>query len=249
MARFVLNVDFKDVVKFTAKLEKMRASALPNAIRGTLNDAAFDVKTKTMLQQSKSKFINRSPNFFRANSKVDKAVGFQVSTMRATVGFTEGSLRGDHNFSVRDLEQQERAGDIKGKSFIPLDTARQGNSYTNLVKPANRITKITNIIDARKMPKGTKKQQFVKAIYAAGQGGYVLGSTLKGENILWRVDYLDSDPDARQWRLTPLYDYRKGRTVHVDETGFMQTATLNSAEKLNKFYIAQAEFWIKKYTK
>lgn len=245
----MLNVDLGNVVKFTAKLEQIRTSALPNAIRGTLNDAAFDVKTKTMLSESKSKFINRSPNFFRANSKVEKATGMQVNSMVARVGFIEGSLRGDHNFSVKDLEQQEKSGSIKGKSFIPLDTARQNNSYTSLVKPANRITKITNIIDARKMGQGTKKQQFVKALYVAGQGGYVLGSTVKGETILWRVDFLDPDPDARQWRLTPLYDYRRGRSVHVDETAFMRTASLNSAEKLNKFYIAQAEFWIKRYAK
>lgn len=243
------NINTDAVVKHTATLEKLRKSALPNAIRGTLNDAAFDVKQKTMPVQAKAKFINRSPNFFKANSRVEKAVGFDVNSMRSTVGFIDIGLRGEHNFSVKDLEQQEHSGNIKGKSFIPLDSARQGSSHNQLVKPPNRLTRISNIVIANKLNAGTKKQQFVKAIHKAGMGGYVLGSNIKGEDILWRVDSIDPNPGMNKYSLTPLYDFRKARSVHVDETGFMETASLNSAQKLNKFYIAQAEFWINKYAK
>lgn len=244
-----LNINTNEVVKFTAKLETLRKSALPNAIRGTLNDAAFDTKTKTMPTQAKADFINRSPNFFKANSRVEKAVGFEVNQMRSVVGFIDTGLRGENNFSVKDLEQQEHSGIIRGKAFIPLDPARQ-SGYTTLVKPANRLTAILNkVVVANKMSGGSKKQKFIQAIYKAGQGGYVLGSNIKGENILWRVDSLDPNEALKRFSLTPLYDYVKNRGVHVDETGFMRTASLNSAEKLNAFYIAQANYWITKYAK
>lgn len=229
-------------------LEKLRKSAIPNAVRGTLNDAAFDVKQKTMPVQAKEKFINRSPNFFKANSRVEKAVGFDVNTMKSTVGFIDTGLRGEHNFSVKDLEQQEHSGTIKGKSFIPLNSARQGSSHNQLVKPANRLTRINNIVIANKLNAASKKQQFVKAIHKAGAGGYVLGSNIKGEDILWRVNSIDATA-INKFSLTPLYDFRKARSIHVDETSFMETASLSSAQKLNKFYIAQAEFWINKYSK
>jgi hypothetical protein len=245
----VINININAVVKYTAKLETLRKSALPNAIRGTLNDAAFDVKTKTMPVQSKAKFINRSPNFFKANSRAEKATGFDVRTMKSVVGFTDTGLRGENNFSVKDLEEQEHSGDIDKKSFIPLDTARVGGSYNQLVKPANRLTKIKNIVVANKLGGQSKKQQFIKAIYKAGVGGYVLGGNEKGENILWRVDSIDSGNDLKKFSLTPLYDFRKSRSIHVKETGFMRIASMNSAEKMNKFYIAQSEFWIKKYAK
>lgn len=243
-----LNINTNEVVKFTVKLEKLRKSALPNAIRGTLNDAVFDVKTKTMPVQAHADFINRSPNFFKANSRFEKAVGFDVNTMKAVVGFIDNRLRGENNFSVQDLEQQEHSGTIKGKSFIPLDSARKAGHNT-LVKPANRLSVIKNIVVARNMGGGSKKQQFVKAIYKAGPGGYVLGSNVKGEDTLWRVDSIDPNNEIKKYSLTPLYDFRKARSVHVKETGFMQTASLNSADKLNKFYIAQAQFWISKYVK
>jgi len=243
-----LNINTNAVVKHTVTLEKLRKSALPNAIRGTLNDAAFDVKQKTMPVQAKAKFINRSPNFFKANSRVEKAVGFDVNSMKSKIGFIDTGLRGDNNFSVKDLEQQEHSGTIKGKSFIPLDSARQGSSHNQLVKPPNRLTKISNIVIANKLNASSKKQKFIKAIYKAGMGGYVLGSNIKGEDILWRVNSIDPE-GVNKFSLTPLYDFRKARSIHVDETGFMETASMDSAQKLNKFYIAQAEFWINKYAK
>lgn len=244
----VLNINNNEVVKFTVILEKLRTSALPSAIRGTLNDAAFDVKQKTMPVQARAEFINRSPNFFKANSKVDMAAGFNVNSMKATVGFFSNNLKGQNNFAVKDLEDQEYSGSIDKKSFIPLDPARK-SGYTSLVKPANRLTAIKNIVVARNMGAGTKKQQFIKAIYKAGAGGYVLGSNVKGEEILWRVDSIDPNPDVKRFSLTPLYDFQKSRKVKVGETMFMRTASLNSADKLNKFYIAQAEFQVKRYAK
>lgn len=242
-----ININNSAIVKHTAKLETLRKSALPNAIRGTLNDAAFDVKQKTMPSQAKEKFINRSPNFFKANSRVEKAIGFDVNTMKSVVGFIDTGLRGENNFSVKDLEQQEHSGTIKGKSFIPMDTARQGQAHNQLIKPANRLSRITNVVVANKLS-GTKRQQFRKAIVKAGAGGYVLGGDIKGEDILWRVDSIDTS-GLNRFSLTPLYDFRKARSIHVDQTNFMRIASIDSAEKMNGFFTAQAEFWIKKYAK
>lgn len=244
-----INVNTDAVVKYTVKLEQLRKSALPNAIRGTLNDAAFDVKQNTMPFQAKSKFINRSPNFFKATSRVEKATGFDVNTMKSSVGFIRTPPKGSNNFATKDLEQQEHSGDIHGKSFIPLNTARQSGNYTSLVKPANRISKISNIVVASKLSGGNKRQKFIRAIYKAGVGGYVLGGTVLGEDILYRVDSLDPDQTIKRFKITPLYDYRKSRSVNVDETGFMNLASHESADKMERFYIAQANFWINKYTK
>jgi hypothetical protein len=243
-----IDLNTNEVVKFTATLEQLRKTALPNAVRGTLNDAAFDVKQKTMLAESRAAFVNRSPNFFRANSTVSKATGVDVNQMRSTVGFMEDRLRlGTNNFSVKDLEQQEHAGNIGGKSFIPTDEART-NGYRSLVKPANRLSKILkgNKIVVAKNLGGTKKQAFVKAIHKAGVGGYVQGSNIKGETLLWSVDSING---PNRFSLTPLYTYRSGRKVGVKGTGFMEVATLKSANKLNDFYIAQARFYINKSAK
>lgn len=252
----VLDINTNAVIKHSARLEQLRKSALPSAVRGTLNDLAFDVKQSTMPAHAHTQFIKRSPNFFKANSRVEMATGNQINSMRSTVGFFSNNLRSDKgnpadNFAVKDLEQQEHGGKIAGKSFIPLDTARTG-AYNTLVKPANRLTRIlpqNKLIIARNLRGESKKEKFIKAIFKAGVGGYVLGSNVLGENLIWRVESLWDDSGKNRFRLTPLYSYSKRRKVAVKETSFMLQASMDSTKKADTFFIKQAEFWINKYAK
>lgn len=252
----ILNINTDAVIRHSARLEQLRKSALPSAVRGTLNDLAFDVKQRTMPAHAHTEFVKRSPNFFKANSRVEMATGNQINSMHSTVGFFSNNLRSDKgnpadNYAVKDLEQQEHGGKIAGKSFIPLDTARTGG-YSTLVKPANRLTRIlpqNKLVIAKNLSGDSKKQKFVKAIFRAGVGGYVLGSNVMGENLLWRVESLWDDNGKKRFRLTPLYSYSKRRKIAVKETSFMREASMDSTKRADNFFIKQAEFWINKYAK
>lgn len=243
----VLDINTKAAIVMTAKLERMGKSTLPVAIRTALNSAAFDVKQNTLLDSAEDNFIKRSPNFFKAFSKVDKAEGFNVNTMKAVVGMTERGLKGENNYAVEDLEKQEKGGTIPSRQFIPLDTARGGNSKS-LVKPKNRLSQINKIVNAKNMMGKTKGAKFVQAVLKAGVGGYVIGSTNKGENILWRVNSLKSNLKDKSFRpsLTPLYDYSPKRKVSVKATHFMREAAIKSGNQMERFYLMAAQKQFKK---
>lgn len=231
------NINADAVVEFTNKLEKLHRSALPVAIRGTLNKAAFDVKKNTMPQSAKANFMQRQPNFFKANSRVEMAKGFNVRSMKAVVGFTENGLKGGNNFAVRELQQQERGGEIKSRSFIPMDDAR-GGSATRLVRPGNRISNITKIVNANKVAGKNKRQQFMRAAKIAGKGGFVIGNTTK--KILWRID------DIRIGRGTTIrkkaiYSYEESREVSIKGTSFMREASTASARKMDAYFNDEAK--------
>ncbi len=238
----ILNVNTDEVVRYSNKLEKLHRSAFPVAIRGALNNAAFDVKQKTMPASAGKEFVNRNPNFFKANSKVLMAKGFNVRTMEATIGFITDKLKGS-NQAVEDLEQQEHGGKIKGRAFIPLDVAR-GGSNTRPVRPSNRLTRITNIVNARKVRGKTRQQKFVKAAMAAGAGGYVIGNFTP--KILWKITGIKKIGGKLKIKKVPVYSYEKGRDVNVSATNFMKKATLKTAKKLEGFYIIQAKKQIEK---
>ncbi len=244
------NIDTTAIAGFTQTLKALHKSALPSAVRGTLNDAAYNVKTNTMPQHSEVEFKKRVPNFFRANSKFENASGFDVNTMKSQVGFIESGLKGENNFAIQDLKQQDEGGTIDKKSFIPLEPARVGNNPNKPVRPNARLKSIKNIVTARNQKGKTKGEQFVTAVMKAGAGGYVLGSTKRGENILWRVDALISNIKTKQFtpKLTALYDWKKGRRVKVKSTGFMKSASLQTAKMMAEFYFAQAMRQIKKFT-
>lgn len=243
-----LNINTDAVVKFTNTLEKLHKSALPSAIRGTLNKAVYDVKTNTMLKSADKEFAKRQPNFFRANSKFENAIGFNVNQMKATVGFLETGLRGENNYAVKDLEEQEYSGTIAGRSFIPLRSARIGNNANALVRSNARISKIKNIINSRNSKGKNIKEKFIKAAIVAGKGGYVISGK---RQVLFRVDSFLSNRKSKKTFLkaTPLYKFKRHGKVKVKSTKFMQTASLVSANKLEEYYIAEANRQIEKYLK
>ena len=233
----ILNVNTDEVVKYSNKLEKLHRSAFPIAIRGTLNNGAFDVKKNTMPVSAEKEFTIRRKNFFKANSRVNMAKGFNVRTMQAIIGFI-GTQQ-----AVEDLEQQEHGGKIKGRAFIPLDVAR-GGSNTRPVRPSNRLTRITNIVNARKIRGKTKQQKFIKAVMTAGVGGYVIGNFTP--KILWKITGITKRGTKTKIKKKPVYSYEKGRDVNVSATNFMKKATLKTAKKLEGFYIKQAKKQIEK---
>lgn len=238
------NINTDAVVRFTNALEKMHRSALPTAIRGTLNKAVYDVKTNTMPKKTDDVFAKRQPNFFKANSRFENATGFNVNQMKAQIGFIEGGLKGGNNYSVKDLEEQEYGGSIDKRSFIPLPAARIGNNKNKNVRLSARLSKIKKIIDVKNSTVKNKKSRFVEAVVFAGKGGFVLSG-----KTLWRIDSLKKINGKSIYKKTALYSFRKGRSVNVNQTHFMRDSSLESAKKMDDFFIAEAKRQIQKFAK
>jgi len=232
-----LNINTAAVVSYTNKLEKMHRSALPVAIRGALNSAAFDVKQKTMPFTAKAEFEQRNRTFFKANSRVVMAKGFNTKTMKSLVGFTENKLKGGDNFAVKDLAQQEHGGKIDKKSFIPTDEAR-GGSATKAVRPMNRLSRINKVVNASKSSGGSLKQRFLKAAIRAGKGGHVLGNFPNQK--LYKITSIQKRAGKLKIRTKALYSFKPGRSVRVKATHFMRTASLMSGNKIDQFFIKEA---------
>lgn len=234
------DVNMEEVKKFADKLGNLHRSAYPSAVRSTLNFAAFDVKTRTMPESSRDSFVQRSPNFFKANSRVKKAMGWNVNDMKSIVGFVP--LKGN-NHAVNDLEQQERGGKIEGRSFIPMRTGRVGKSTNKNVRKQNRISQIKNIINAADSKGKTEGVRFVKAAIHAGVGGNVLSE----RGVLWRIDSIIRKNGRSLFKMTPIHSFKQGRDVSVKSTHFMRNAAEKSAKKMPEIFNKEAEFQFSKH--
>ncbi len=235
MSTFVFNINTDATVQFTNKLEALRKSALPVAIRGTLNDAAFVMKKTEMPKQAKRAFIERQANFFKANSRVEMATGFDINHMVATMGMVESGLQNKStNYAVKDLEQQEGGGTIDGRSFKPLPAARRGGR--GVTRANARISQIKNIVDAKGSRGANKMQQFIRASLHAGKGGYVLGG-----RRLWKVTNIRRVGRNIRFTRQDLYSFTKSGTAHVKATGFIRKAALEVQKEMEFFYRLQAQ--------
>jgi hypothetical protein len=241
-----LNINTDGAVHFANTLEKLHKSALPSAVRGALNKAAFEVKTHTLQESANKNFVKRQPNFFKANSRFESAKGFDISTMKATVGMVStGLTNGTKNHAVKDLEEQEEGGSIDRKSFIPMLSARKGGSYGGMVRPNARLSAIKKIIDTKNVVAKNNREKFVIAASIAGKGGFVLYN-----KILYRIN---SNPvsSLKNHRAlidrTPLYSFEKGRKARVHGTNFMKEASLRTAKQIQFYFEEEAMRQIKKY--
>lgn len=249
-----LNINTAAVVKYSNMLVEMHRSVLPIAVRTALNKAAFDVKQNTMPETADKTFTKRKPNFFKANSKVEPAKGFDIKTMESTVGFV--SL--GKNKAVDELKEQEKGGTIEHRSLIPMDTARTANSQKGMVRANARLAAIrgSKAINAMAV-KGTEKksQRFIKAAIKAkelnGKNAFVLGNKNNGSQTLSRIDKITFNKKKRTIKIkrTPLYTYRFKGKIHVARTNFMKRASMESGLSIEKHYVDAALKQFKKLTR
>ena len=239
----LLDVNTNALNGFSNILKGLHKSAFPSAVRDTLSLAARDVKTKTMPETSDD-FIHRTPTFFKANSKVDFATGYNVNSMSATVGFFENKLiNGTTNYSIKDLEEQEDGGTINMKTFIPTVHARKGKTKKGLVKPNFRLNKIREkgLINANKLSGKNERQKYLIAANMAGVGGFVIY-----KRMLWRINSLRKKSKVER---TPIYSVSKGRNIKVKNTQFMKLASLKTANKMEGYYLGHAKKQIDRLVK
>ena len=145
----ILEVNAEAVRKVSDRLEELGKYALPNAVRNTLNSAAFDTKKRVPITASKH-FTTRNKSFFRSFTLVNKAGGNNISAMRSEVGINATR----QSKVAAGLEKQEFGGTIKNRNLIAMDQARTGNSADKKVKKANLLQNI-KISKTRKKGSGT----------------------------------------------------------------------------------------------
>lgn len=238
-----LNINTDALVAYTNRLEKLHRSDLPIAIRSALSKAAFETKTRSLPNISKKTFTNRNKTFFKSKSRFKSARGFDIDKMKATVGMVD-LRRNSNDHAVRDLEQQERGGKISGKSFIPTDKARVANNNARGVAARNKLSRLSirDAIRTRKSKGKTKGQRFVRSAIAA-KSKFGSRALILTRSMLFRINSVRFNKGTGRVRLkiTPLYSFKRGRSVNVSATNFMRRSSIIQAKKMDVFYKKEAD--------
>ena len=236
-----LDINTDAAVNFSDKLERMSRSALPNAVRNTLNSAAFDVKKVTMPFSAASEFTQRRKTFFKAKSRVGMAKGWDINQMNSKIGF----IGGGDNQAVRDLQKQEYGGKIGGRKFIPSDDARISKSKRRNVKNKYKYGNIHKAQNVRDFKGDSWGARFLKASHSAGVGGFVVNTSGGYWGAILEITSLRRGFAGYK----KIYTLNKREVISVKGAGFMRKASNKSAEKLNRFYEENAKRQIKRLKK
>ena len=245
----MLKLDADEVIKLTVKLETLHRSALPSAVRNTLNNAAFETKKEIPIQGAK-RFITRNKGFLKGFSTVDKASGFKINSMVSMAGIN--SKKGAD--TANELEKQEFGGNLDTGRLVPHDDARISKSKGRRLKRKNRLNTLEahNAGNAFKSHKGTRNSKFVAAVMstaASGKKYMLLGST--GRGTLYELSGVKRSTNTQgpRFKLKKLFILKKTESANVNGRGFIRAAKTKASKKINIFYKKNAEYQLKKHWK
>lgn len=241
----MIKVDTKSFVRLASDLKEVHRAALPNAVRFTLNDMAFDVKKIQLLPAlTKSELIVRNPSFFKKYSGIDKATGWDINKMFSEVGMIPS---GDASKAVERLKQQDIGGTLKDRNFVPDPKARTGNKKGGKVRQQNYLSKL-KLMGHIQMG---DKQGLIRAVTASKieSGGSGKGFVVIYGSILFEIIGFKRLPKQNtiKLHLKKLYTYKKDREIHLKPHHFMQKSAMETGKKLQELFSINAEKQLAKF--
>ena len=246
MSNVSFNIYHKDVALFTLKLKEQHRKHLPAAVRSTLNDAAFDVKQKTLGQSFRKEFKVKNRTFLRSHTWAEKADGWDIHTMQSQVGVVAYKNKKSSE-AAAGLKMQEFGGGKKKISIYNRE-ARMGKKKTGMVAHDYylRYLRTKGIIHDNWTHRGTKRSRFVAAAYMANK----LGLLMRVDKQLFTMQSFSLLGGGRvSMRITNVANMDEERHIKLRKRPFLLPASLSSQKRMNEFYIKNAEFQLKKAKK
>lgn len=229
-----IDVHSDGIVAYTNTLEKLHRAAFPNAVRNTLTDLAFETKLKNLIPTTEKEFTIREKTFFKANSSVEKAKGFDMRSMESLVGMRSNRPKGANDYAVKDLEKQEHGGTITNKTFIASYGARIGKK--GKVRSAMRLNTLGQIKEQKNIK--SRRVSFAIAI-KENEGGFFKGGVKDEDNVF----------SVRNGKAKLIYSHEKNRSVKVKSTKFMEKSSLKSMKVADTIFIKNARKQIERFMK
>lgn len=251
MARQSLNVNNDAVIHLTAKLERLHKSAFPSAVRSTLNDSAFLMKQKNILESAKNNMTVRNQAFFKRYTGVKRATGFKISTMHSESGFSNSNdIKAKK--ALEGMEHNE-VGGIDDTGAMYLAKARTSNTLKKMVRKKARF-------DKSKLAKGTssnmrkkKLSNIANMMASVKENAPTFIETSKGKFLVHVKSISSRNVGKRKGKMDIKLDFlmrsRKRNVAKAKATNFVKEASLKTAKQIESFYIKNANYQIKKFWK
>lgn len=242
-----LDVNLDATIELTARLERLHRSAFPSAVRNTLNDLAFDMKKKAIPQSFNDNFKVKSGtmSFLKKSISVDKATGFNVGSMKSTVGFILLSNNAGKKF-IDGLEKQEKGGVIND-GIRYLKAARGGNNDKKVLR-SNYYNK-SKIVGQNTGRKGSAKSRLVARAYVAFREKKLLKVTNSDGNYLVKINRFAKNKSTKKvsFKSKVMAMSRDVKKTRLKSTNFVQEAGENEKKNMANFYQKNAEFQFNKH--
>lgn len=235
MANFSFDVNTAGIIHLTDRLERLNRSAFPSAVRATLSDAAFEMKSKNILESAKRNMKVKAPNFFKANTGVERArFNRNVEAMKATSGFT--NKRGvKANKAVNYGMEANEVG----------DTDDTGMMYKKATRSGRGLVRRNKYYDRGKLTKNRSKKKgnaYVQSAFASlNDKKPVMVDTKSGRAMIMVKSITNSQGKLRIKSDLLMLD-RTVKKAKAKATHFNREAAQKTQQQIEGFYQKNAEY-------
>lgn len=246
---FQLDVNTNANIILTARLERLKKSAFPSAVRATLNDAAFEMKKINILDSAKRNMTVRNPTVFKKFTGVKRASGFNISSMYSEVGFIPKDGISGHK--VPEGMEKNEVGGVDSGGAMYLGKTRTSNSLKKRVRRASRFDKSKIARTGRSSSIKSKKESFMsKALASLYEDKPVLIKSSKG-SFLVKVTSISSGREDRKLdiKMDFLMRGRRKNPAKAKPTHFNREAAIRTSKQIEVFYNNNATFQFNKVLK
>jgi hypothetical protein len=224
------DINMTEVIGFTNKLSKLHKSALPLAIRSTLNDAAFEAKKVLPLVWDKN-FTVRKMSFIKSHARVNKSPNtFNIKSMVSEIGILKGKSKAGNRLAFQEV------GGIIESHFMPRDVARDGSTRSGKISKRAYFQR-------NNIRKANNKQQFIKMAYMNAKSNK--SDLIWYKDLVFNVDSFSSSGGQLDIKYDVLYSTKESK-VSIEGRGFIRKSAKLAIPKMPTFYRKNAEFRIKK---
>ena len=164
MSKATININSRELVAYTKKLEKLHRSNLPVAIRQTLNELAFLAKKNELPKVFNKEFINRKKTFVTSSSAFNRSANtFDISKMSSEFGMIKGK-----SGAADRMHLQELGGKISNREKIAQNSVRTGRNINK------RVSKKFNYSQYKNLPKGQISRTKQRTIFKSKKGIFMI---------------------------------------------------------------------------
>jgi len=214
------NVNTDEVVKLTNNLEKINRSAMPVAIRKTINEAAIEAKNLHVAKTFDNQFTIRKKKFIESHTWANKSPNtFNLPQMVSEMGVVSGKPKAD------GLALQELGGTEKNRDYIPTKTARRSKSANKLVSKNYYRTKMKQ----RNKRPIKKYATFAKYAFRFGVKSIILFN-----NVLVEIRKITKGGVIT---FRNLYAVDAGRNIEVKKAPFLAPAGMLASKNIANNYV------------
>lgn len=252
MANFSFDVNTTGIIHLTDRLERLNRSAFPSAVRATLSDAAFEMKQKNILESAKRNMKVKAPNFFKANTGVERArFNRNIEAMSATSGFI--NKRGvKANKAVNYGMEANEVG----------DTDNTGMMYKKATRSGRGLVRRNKYYDRGKLTKNRSKKKgnaYVQSAFASFKDKKpVMVDTKSGKAIIMvksitQYKRANKKTGRKKGQLkinsVLLMMDRTVKKARAKATHFVKEGAVKTQKQIEGFYQKNAEFQFQKVWK